>query len=145
MDWTFNKQRSTMQQLTSWLFVNLLPASQQEMLFYRWLQKTDAGSLEGFANEHVFVYVYRKTQQAVSDLIDQLADSPRSDKSLPVCKSSLVEEVGYAYMVLLSFLMAAAVCYRLYWVSCMLHVSYVHLIFTYIWLIHGRPHQVIYM
>lgn len=54
----FNKQRSMIQQLTSWLFVDLLPVSQQEMMFCRQLQR-DARNLESFANEPVFVYVYR--------------------------------------------------------------------------------------
>lgn len=65
--------------------------------------------MKSFANEHVFLYVCRKTQQAVGDLMHSLADLPQSNKSLPVCSvSSLVEEVGHAHMAPVSHF-----CWRL--------------------------------
>lgn len=114
----FNEQRSIIQQLISWLFVDLLPVSQQEMLFLRLLQRTDARTMESFANEHVFVCVCWKTQQAVSGLMHPLADFPSQVTACVLCILFGGGGRTCTYGAS-SFLLEAAVLYR---VSCRLAI-----------------------
>lgn len=98
----FNKQRSMIQQLTSWLFVDLLPGH-KKCCFRDGCREQMQEPWKALLMSVYLYYVWRKTQQAVSDLVHPLADLPKSNKSLPVCcVSSLVEEVGHAYVECLS-------------------------------------------